>query len=84
MASLPHTISSHIVPVFMKSMFLLAFHCFLRIGECTASKDKNCHLLTVQSVQCSNNISDCPIGCQFTMKTFKKKRKENLILVRGK
>lgn len=29
-AFLPHTVSSHIVPVFMKSMFLLAFHCFFK------------------------------------------------------
>lgn len=39
-ASLPHPVSSHSVPVFMKSMFILAFHWFLRIGKCTASKDK--------------------------------------------
>lgn len=49
-ASLQYTASSYFVRVLMKSMYLLAFHCFLRIGEFTASKDKNCHLLSVQSV----------------------------------
>lgn len=32
------------------------------------------NVLTVQSVQCSNNISDCPIGFQLTMKTFKQSK----------
>lgn len=53
-------------------MYLLAFYCFLRIGEFTASKDRNCHLLTVQSLQFSKNISDYSIGFELTMKHFKK------------
>lgn len=51
-ASLQYTASSYFVHVLMKSMYLLAFHCFLMIGEFTAPIDKNCHLLSVQSVFC--------------------------------
>lgn len=49
---LQYTASSYFVHVLMKSMYLLAFHCFLMIGEFTAPIDKNCHLLSVQSVFC--------------------------------
>lgn len=38
-ASLQYSASSYVVRVLMKSMYLLEFHCFLRIGELTASKD---------------------------------------------
>lgn len=79
--SLPHTASSYFVHVCMKSMYLLAFYCFLRIGEFTASKDRNCHLLTEQSVHFSKDISDCSIGFELTMKHFKK---VNLILCKWK
>lgn len=51
-ASLQYTASSYFVHVLMKSMYLLAFHYFLMIGEFTAPIDKNCHLLSVQSVFC--------------------------------
>lgn len=40
-ASLQYTTGSYFVHVLMKSMYLFAFHCFLMIGEFTASKDKN-------------------------------------------
>lgn len=52
-------------------MYLLAFHCFLRIGEFTASKDKNCHLLSVQSVCFVIIKSNCPIRFELTMESFK-------------
>jgi hypothetical protein len=70
-SSLPYTSKSYFVHVLIKSMYLLAFHCFLRIGEFTSSQGGHAHLLTVQCVHFVKDKSNFPIGFELTMKTFK-------------
>lgn len=78
-ASLQNTASSYVVRVLMKSMYLLTRHCFLSIGEFTASKDKNCHLLSVQSMCFVKIESNCPIGFELTMESFKHSKGNHIL-----
>ena len=51
-SSLIHTCHSCFLRILLKSMYLLAFHAFLRVGEFTCSKaGKNGHMLLVEDVQ---------------------------------
>jgi len=68
--SLTHTRKSYFARVLFKSMYLLAFHCFLRIGEFTQSKGKNDHTLQVQSIKFDHKTSGSS-SFELTMNSFK-------------
>lgn len=55
--SLTHTRNSYFARLLFKSMYLLAFHCFLRIVEFTQIKGKYDYTLQVQSVKFDHKTS---------------------------
>ena len=56
-SSLQITTKSHFSLVLFKAMYLVAFQCFLRIGEFTYTKGRNGHLLTEHCSIFENRLS---------------------------
>ena len=69
--SLSHTANSKFLSVLLKAMYLVAFHCFLRLGEFTSHTGKNNHLLKVENVKFSYEHSSVPAGFELTINSYK-------------
>lgn len=87
--SLEFTASSAYVRTMIKSMFLLAFHCFLRIGEFTYSNlsSNNSHLLQTGAIHfLFNDSSKIPFAFEVHMESYKhsKGRSHNMCIQSNK
>ena len=80
-SSLQITTKSHFSLVLFKAMYLVAFHCFLRIGEFTYTKGRNEHLLTVNNVQFLKTDYLVPYAFELTISSGKHNKGQNHLML---